>query len=456
MNLRNKKVVVFGLGSSGFGACSLLSKAGAVVSATDNSKTQEIIEKSEVLKKSFFDVEIGRHSEALLKGADMAVASPGINNDALPIRFAIHANIPVISELELGFQFCKAPIIAVTGTNGKSTVVTLLGHIFKKYGKKTIVCGNIGYPLSEAALQAEKGSVCICEVSSYQLERVLDFKPRVSCILNLSPDHLDRHGNMRDYLACKYKIFKMQGAGDIAVLNYDDPRLRKVKLPRGVKQLYYSKKCKVKGVYCRNGWIINNLREKPINLFKLTDMQLIGPHNSENMLAVIAISLVWGISARTIKDALFEYVPLPHRMETIDEIGDVVFINDSKATNVDATNRALETVAKRIILIAGGKDKGGDYCVIKNRVRSKVKKIFLIGESAELIHNALGNFASTEIAGSLEEATFKAFQCAEPGDAVLLSPMCSSFDMFRDFKHRGLVFRRAVSSVKSQVARGKK
>lgn len=447
MDLRNKKVVVVGLGTSGLDACSLLDDAGAVVFATDNDDNEAIRRNLEKLENRYVQTEIGGHSEEFLKGSDLIVTSPGVSKDALPIRYAASNNIPIISELELGFKFTKGPIIAVTGTNGKSTVVALLGEILKKAGEKVVVCGNIGNSLSGEALLIDRGTICVLEVSSFQLERIVDFRPAVSCILNITDDHIDRYRDFDDYAATKLKIFSNQLEHDIAILNHDDNKLKNLRGPSKFKRLFYSRIEKVEGVYFKNGDIIYNTESKARKLFTLPSMNLKGDYNLENVLAAVLISLSRGIKAKTIKEALKEFKPLAHRMESVREIEGIEFLDDSKATNIDATKRALESISKPIVLIAGGRLKSTDFTTIREQIRSKVKKMILIGEAAPLIEKAFRDIVETERAATLEDATSLAYKIAKKNEAVLLSPMCSSFDMFRNYEHRGEVFRQTVRKI---------
>ncbi len=447
MDLRNKKVVVVGLGTSGLDACCLLDDAGAVVFATDNADSKIIRRSIEKLEHRYVQTEIGRHTEEFLKGSYLIVTSPGVNKDALPIRYATTNNIPIISELELGFNFTKGPIIAVTGTNGKSTVVTLLGEILKKAGKKVVVCGNIGNSLSGEALFIDRGTICVLETSSFQLERIVDFRPTVSCILNITDDHLDRYRDFDDYARAKLKIFSNQLETDIAILNHDDSKLGSLDEPSKFKRLYYSRIKKVEGIYFKNGDVIYNAKNKTKKLFTLPSMNLKGDYNLENILAAVLISLTQGVKLETIERALKEFKPLAHRMESIREIEGIEFLDDSKATNIDATKRALESIDKMVVLIAGGRSKGSDFDAIRDQIRSKVKKMILIGEAAPLIEKAFSNIVETERALTLEDATSRAYKVAKKNEVVLLSPMCSSFDMFRDYEHRGEVFCQTVRKI---------
>lgn len=446
----NKKVSVVGLGESGFDAALLLKKKGAIVSVTDANDTAEIRKNAEKLRKLRVNVESGFHTEGFLKGSSLIVLSPGIPDNALPVRFALKNKIPLISELELGYRFCPCPIIAVTGTNGKSTVVTLMADILKKSGKDALLCGNIGNSISGEVEKMGPSSICVLEVSSYQLERIIDFRPYISCILNVAEDHLDRYSGFRAYTEAKFRIFSRQTKEDALIINYDCLPLRKAP-PSECRRFFYSKTEKVKGVYADRKKIMINLDGKPKKLLDMPETALKGAHNLENIIACALMSALAGVKAEVIKRALEEFKALAHRTETVAEINGVDFIDDSKATNIDAAKRALESIEGKVILIAGGRDKGGDYSVIRELIRAKVRKMILIGEAAPVIKKAFDGFVDIIRAGSLEEAVALAYKGAKIGDAVLLSPMCSSFDMFRDYKHRGEVFSRAVKKLKLKL-----
>ncbi|MGB2705323.1 MAG: UDP-N-acetylmuramoyl-L-alanine--D-glutamate ligase [Candidatus Omnitrophota bacterium] len=455
MDLRNKKVTVVGFGNSGIGCALLLYSEGAIVSVTDNADTENIRKNEALLKEKYIATEIGAHTEAFLADTELFVASPGVGASSLPLRYAKENNIPVISEMELGYSFCKAPIVAVTGTNGKSTVVSLIGSILGSAGIPVRVCGNIGNSLSgEISAPGQrrigKDAVVVLEASSFQLERISSFRPKISVILNVTEDHLDRHGDFWNYFAAKKNIFKNQKEGDITVLNYDDGNVRNLAESGRVtsKVLYFSAKKKVEGAYLDKGVVKIFLKRKAKGLFDLKETNLKGAHNTENILASVLVATLLGADTHSIKKALKDFVPLAHRFEIIAKVGGVEFIDDSKATNVDSACRALKAAGRRTILIAGGKDKNLPYEKVIPALKKGVKKVILIGETRHKMRGIFEKYVAVEEKDSLEEAVRSAYRSASPGGCVLLSPMCSSFDMFRDFEHRGEVFREAVKKLK--------
>ncbi len=451
IDLRNLNIVVVGLGTSGIDACLLLHKAGACISATDSRPAEALPERVGKLRDLFIDIEAGGHTDEFLYGADIIVVSPGVSGDSIPLVFASKNNIPVIGEMEIGYQLCRGQVVAITGTNGKSTCVTLLGEILTRAGKKNIVCGNIGNSLCGEVDKIDKDTIVVLEVSSFQLEHIVDFKPKISCVLNITEDHLERYKGFDDYVKAKLKIYSRQDRNDVAVLNYDDPNLSMPEPRPAAKILFYSRvTAPENGIFFRENCFYLQKNGKPEKLFDMPDTRLKGFHNIENIMAVAACALNLGVDPGVISEAVKEYSPLGHRMEDSGTVNGVCFIDDSKATNVDSTKRALEGLEGGIILIAGGRDKGGDYLAVKDEVVSKVKKIVLIGEAAEKIRKAFEGIVPLEKADSLEQAAEAAFLSSSPGDKVLLSPMCSSFDMFRDYKHRGDVFKGAVIRLKEK------
>ena len=429
MEFRNKKVTVVGLGESGFESSLLLLRAGAIPTVTDAGDGEHIRKRADFLADKRVKVEIGRHSEGSLKTADLLVVSPGVESASLPIRYAQEKGIPVIGELELGYSFCKGRIVAVTGTNGKSTVVSLLGEVLRRAGIPVCVCGNIGNPLSGEAQHIEKGSVVVLEVSSFQLERITSFRPGIAVMLNITPDHLDRHRSFEEYRGFKARIFENQKKPDIAVLNHKDDSVRK---------LADSGKIRSKISYFNNGEKFN------------ADSKLNGAHNRENILAAGAVAEALGVKTAVFLKAVEAFQPLGHRFEKIAEIGGVEYIDDSKATNVDSTYKALISLKRRTVLIAGGKDKDIPYEKVLPALKNKVKKIILIGETQAKMRGIFKDFAEVSSARSLEDAVRAARESALPGESVLLSPMCASFDMFRDYKERGEVFCEAVRKLCKQ------
>ncbi|UCD55567.1 MAG: UDP-N-acetylmuramoyl-L-alanine--D-glutamate ligase [Candidatus Omnitrophota bacterium] len=449
MDLRDKKVTVVGLGKSGIESALLAKRQGAVVSVTDNSDAEDIRKNAESLKEKYIAVEIGGHTERFLSRTELLIVSPAVEKSSLPVRYAMERNIPIISEPELGYLFCRGPIVAVTGTNGKSTVVSLLGEILRQAGTRVNVCGNIGNPLSGEIKNIDEITEVILETSSFQLEWIESFRPKISVILNVTEDHLDRYRNFEDYLAAKKRIFKNQAAGDVIILNYDDENLRTAVKPKKIpsKVLYFSARKKVDGIYLDKGNINIFLENKVKTLFGLGDLRLKGGHNIENILASVLVAILKGADIISVENTVKSFKPLPHRFERVREIGGIEFIDDSKATNIDSTYQALKSLDRSVVLIAGGKDKNLSYEKILPAIKSNVKKIILIGETARKMRESFKSFVAVEEKNSLEEAVLAAYKSASPGDYVLLSPMCSSFDMFRDYKHRAEVFREAVNKL---------
>ncbi|MDD5440483.1 MAG: UDP-N-acetylmuramoyl-L-alanine--D-glutamate ligase [Candidatus Omnitrophica bacterium] len=450
MDLRNKKVVVVGIGTSGIDACLVLHKQGAIVSATDALSRPASAGRLGLLEERFIETEFGGHTEAFLEDVELVVVSPGVPKDSLPVRYALDHYVPVISEMELGSWFCRGPILAITGTNGKSTAVTLLGEIFKKAGRDVIVCGNIGNSLCGEIDTITAKTAVVLEVSSFQLEWVADFSPRVACILNITEDHLERYKDFDDYCRAKFRIFERQTGRDILVLNHDDPTLENVPVAVPGKVFFYSLSAEVEGLFARDRSVYRKEGERVEKLFTMPDCALKGKHNLENVMAVALMAMSQGVDIQTIVEAVRDYKLLKHRVEYIDEIDGVVFIDDSKATNIDAAKRALQAVERPVVLIAGGRDKGGDYRSVSDDIKRKVKKIIVIGEARPKIEDAYRGVVPLDSAVTLQEATLKAFRASRRGDAVLLSPMCSSFDMFRSYKERGDVFQKTVSDIRAE------
>ncbi|MBN1353964.1 MAG: UDP-N-acetylmuramoyl-L-alanine--D-glutamate ligase [Candidatus Omnitrophica bacterium] len=449
MDFRNKKVTVVGLGDSGYKSVLLLLDAGAIVGVTDGADNAIIRERARILEKKYIDMEIGRHTESFLEDSELMVTSPGVEDSSLPLRYAGENAIPVISELELGYLFCKGPIASITGTDGKSTVVSLTGAILREGGIPVNVCGNIGNCLSGETSKIKKDTKVIVETSSAQLERIESFRPKISVILNIGEDHFDRYKDFGEYFAAKRRIYKNQRKSDIAIFNYDNAKLRELAASGGIEAdiFYFSAKEKVKGAFLREGYVTLCLKDKEKRMFKLEKSRLKGDHNVENILAAFLVAALFGAKADAAAEAIRKFVPLSHRFETIAVINKVEFINDSKATNLHSAERALLSLTGPVILVAGGKDKNLPYEKILPAMKN-VKKAVLIGETRQKMRAVFGKQVSVEECGSLEEAVMAAYKSASPGDYVLLSPMCSSFDMFRDYKHRGEVFKEAVGKLK--------
>lgn len=449
-NIAGKKVSVIGGARSGIAVAKLLKKLGANVFISDVKKPEEIkyvkIAPSE-LDSLGIEYEFGEHSERVYN-CDFMVISPGVPSNAPVIKKAIELGIKVWSEIEVASWFCKAPIVAVTGTNGKTTTTSLIGHIFKTAGFKTIVAGNIGAPFSDFVLDADENSIVVLEVSSFQLDHIESFKPKVSVLLNITPDHLDRYDSFGDYVLSKFRIFKNLKEDDFAVYNYDDEivqpyaeSLNVIKLPFSVVERL---SC---GAFIEDEYIVLSYKNKKERILKMKDLKLRGIHNVYNSLAAALAARAMEVRNEIIRESLQSFEGVEHRLEFVREINGVKFINDSKATNVNSLWYALESFDEPIILIAGGRDKGNDYSKVYDLVKKKVKLIIAIGESKEKIYNEFKNLTEVVKVDSMEEAVRKSYEEAKPGDVVLLSPACASFDMFRDYEHRGEVFKKLVNEL---------
>lgn len=449
-NIKGKRVTVIGGARSGLAVAKLLKKLGADVFISDVKKPEQI----KYVKFTLNDLdemgikyEFGGHSDKVFD-CDFMVISPGVPSNSEVVQKALERGIKVLSEIEVASWFCKAPIVAITGTNGKTTTTSLIGHIFKTAGIKTIVAGNIGNPFSDYVLDADEKSVVVLEVSSFQIDHIESFRPKVSVLLNITPDHLDRYSSFADYIASKFRIFKNQKSDDFAVYNYDDgivqpyvERLDVIKLPFSViDELSY-------GAFVRDGKIILRFKNKEEEILKMGELKIRGIHNVYNSLAAALAARAMEIKDEIIRESLQSFEGVPHRLEFVREINGVKFINDSKATNVNSLWYALESFDEPIILIAGGKDKGNDYSKVYDLVKKKVKLIIAIGESKEKVYNEFKNLTNVVKVDSMEEAVKKAYSEAKPGDVVLLSPACASFDMFEDFEHRGEVFKKIVNEL---------
>ncbi|MFA6078536.1 MAG: UDP-N-acetylmuramoyl-L-alanine--D-glutamate ligase [Candidatus Omnitrophota bacterium] len=449
MELKGKKVTVVGLGNSGINAAMLLDGLSAEVWATDSRDNDDVRRAIKVFGKRAIKTELGGHTKEFISGSDLVVISPGVDDNALPVKWAISEGVPVISEMELGYEFCKGRIIAITGTNGKSTVTKLIGEILKNGGFDTVVCGNIGNSLSGEIPRIKKDTWVVLEVSSFQLEKTIRFKPAVSLILNITDDHLDRYKAFDDYFKEKLKVFANQDKEDALIINHDASNLHSLAETAKAKVFFYSKFDKVNGAYTKDGSLVCPAGGKETVVCSISDIPLKGMHNLENVLASILVGRIAGVAESSIKDTIRGFKGLSHRVEVVDVIDGVEYVDDSKGTTVDSTYRALESSDKPVILIAGGRDKNSNYHAIKGLVKDKVKHLILIGEAAGRIREALGDVVRTYDAPTMLEAVKLAHSLAEKEYMVLLSPMCSSFDMFKDYKHRGDVFKEAVKKIKA-------
>jgi len=450
IELKGKRVTVVGLARSGVAAARLLQVMGARVTVAD--------EKPEVarsvlltrLDQQGLTVKAGVGYESSLDEADLVVISPGVPFRWEALERVRRRGVKVIGELELASWFLTAPVLAVTGTNGKSTTVTLVGLILQQSGKRAFVGGNLGVPLCEAALAAQPPhDYIVTEVSSFQLETVERFHPWVAAVLNITPDHLDRYLSEEDYAATKARIFENQTGGDFAVLNLDDERVARLGGGVRARPLCFSRVNPVggDGAWLEGDRIVVRIGGRREEVCHKSELRIIGAHNLSNAMAATTMGLVCGCPLEAVRHVLRSFPGLEHALETVRERQGVRFVNDSKGTNVDATVKAIESLDQPILLIAGGRDKGGDFARLADLVRRRVKRLILIGEAAPRIEQAMGTFDRLRRANTLREAVESAVHEAAPGDVVLLSPACASFDMFADYQDRGRQFKALVNAL---------
>lgn len=449
IELKNKKYLVLGLGESGYAAARKIKSLGAEVLVTDSSVEYEIMKRAAELEEEDIPRISWDYPAEMLNGIDVVIVSPGIPVDAPVVKAARRKGLSVISEIELAFRLTESPIIAVTGTNGKSTVVTMLGEIFTAAGVPNIVAGNIGRPLIDAVGEAAPETVLIVEVSSFQLETVDEFRPKIGVLLNITEDHLDRHGSMKAYLGIKARLFEKQEIDDYAVINLDDDQAAKVfDIVHSIPIPYSTRRQIERGVFVENGiiWAVLPTEYKPETLGSVKDIRFKGRHGLENVMAAIAVALLWGLPPKTIMHAVTKFRGLSHRIEFVVERNGVCYYDDSKATNPDALNRALEAFEEPVVLLAGGRNKGMDFSSLKSRLKERVKAAVLFGESADEIAVTVKEAGGIpfKTASSMEEAVRMASAYAQPGESVLLSPGCASFDMFKNYAERGDVFQDAA------------
>jgi len=444
MELKGKRVLVIGMGRAGVAAARLLEDREARVTITDRRGKEELRETYKELERKRIRIETGGHPLELLEDRELIVASPGVSPNIPLLKRAREKKIPIIGELELASSFLKVPIVAITGTNGKTTTATLIGEILEGEGKRVAVAGNIGRPLSSCV--GKDYELIISEVSSFQLERIKTFHPFISIMLNIAPDHLDRYRDLNEYIGAKKKIFLNQERGDFAILNQDDSNCSTFSTE--AKKIFFSREELAEGVYLKEEIIMANLSEGLQEIIHREEIGIKGPHNLENALAAIAACLILRIKVDSIKRVLKEFKGIPHRMEFVGKIKGVRFVNDSKATNVSSVMKSLASFPEPIILIAGGRDKGLNYSPLRPLVEKRVKALILMGEAKEKIAQALSSCKRIKMAEDMKEAVNIAFELAEEGEIVLLSPACSSYDMFQNFQERGEVFKKAVRELR--------
>jgi UDP-N-acetylmuramoylalanine--D-glutamate ligase len=439
-------VSVVGLARSGVAAARLIRRLGGDVLASDSSPLDALSTDARQLEGMGCRLWGGGHPPGAFAGAELAVVSPGVPLGLPALGDARARGVPVISELELAWRVMQADFIAITGTNGKTTTTALTGELIARGPRPSIVGGNIGLPLSERALDFPADGIAVVEASSFQLEATDRFRPRVAAVLNLSPDHLDRHGSFEAYVAAKARIFANQTAADWAVLNYDDPAVVELAARTAGQVIWFSRRREVpRGVHVENGWIASTLGERNEQIAPVAELGLRGQHNVENALAATACALWARLEPAAIRSGIAGFRAVAHRIEPVRTSRGVAFYNDSKGTNVASTVKALESFVEPVVLIAGGQGKGQDFGPLGIAARGRVRHAVLLGADRDKIQRALAASAiSTEDAASMADAVARARAAAAPGDVVLLSPACASFDMFRNYEHRGDVFKAVV------------
>lgn len=450
MEVKGKKVLVFGLGISGIGAGKILERQGAEVVLYDgNKKLMEEKVRQQSGADSNAKIIIGEFPEEILAELDMTVLSPGVPTDLPVIEKMRKQGITVIGEVELAYQFGKGDVLAITGTNGKTTTTTLLGEIMKNYQDDVFVVGNIGTPYTTAVEDMTENSITVAEMSSFQLESIVEFRPRVSAILNFTPDHLNRHHTMEAYVNAKKNIAKNQTAEDYCILNYEDDRTREFGEHIDAQVIYFSSRQKLeKGIYLDNGNMIYKNPEEVL-VCNVDELQLLGMHNYENYMAAVAMAAVYGVPMDIIRKVIRAFKGVEHRIEYVTEKNGVVYYNDSKGTNPDAAIKGIQAMNRRTVLLGGGYDKGSEFTEWINAFDGKVKKLILIGATKEKIAADAEKcgFHDYVFADTFEEAVLLAAKTAESGDAVLLSPACASWGMFPNYEVRGDEFKRIVNSL---------
>jgi UDP-N-acetylmuramoylalanine--D-glutamate ligase len=448
MDVTNKRVLVVGLGKSGVASALFLKARGARVTVSDAKPQDEFKNEIPVLLDQGIAVETGGHGERTFRGQDLIVVSPGVPVDAPLLAQARALGEKVIGEIELAAEFFPGTIVAITGSNGKTTTTTLAGEILAAGGLSTVVGGNIGTPAISLVERASAETIAILEVSSFQLETIQKFRPRIAVVLNVTPDHLDRHRTFAAYTDAKARIFENQRADDFAVLNADDPTCVGMATRTKAQVFWFSRNKEVKqGAQVRDGQILFRDSKRQREIMLLSEIPLKGAHNVENVLAAVSVGSLSGVEPERIRKAVAGFKAVEHRLEFVATIGGVEYYNDSKATNVDATIKALESFPANIHLILGGKDKGSDYSVLNDLLRQRVKRVYTIGAAAAKIESQIKGATEIVHAETLENAIKRAADSAQPGDIVLLAPACASFDQFRNYEHRGEVFKEVVKAL---------
>jgi UDP-N-acetylmuramoylalanine--D-glutamate ligase len=468
MELANKKITVVGLGATGIAVARFLKKRGATVIVSEQAAEETLGSRAQRIHEMGIAIELGRHRSQTFEKADLVVLSPGVSHTIEPVLRAKERGVPVIGEIELASRFIKEPIIAITGTNGKTTTTEILGSMLIRSGFNVFVGGNIGNPLVSYADGEQKADFIVAEISSFQLDTIDAFRPRISVLLNITVDHLDRYPSFDAYAASKLRIFENQQPSDLAVLNGSNPLVRSLTEPLKITKLYYGSLNRGELGAVNNGTRIRfrfkeskrrdnkgpfaHLASCDKRFLNVSDFNLIGRHNLENAAAAALAALAAGASPETVQEALNRYQGAAHRLEHIDTLHGVDFFNDSKATNVDAVIRAVESFSKPVVLIMGGLDKGSNFQALREILPRHAKKLIVIGKAAARIQSALGDTIPTTSAVSMADAVKQAYRVVSPDNVILLSPGCASFDMYDNYVQRGEDFKKTVENFKLQLS----
>jgi UDP-N-acetylmuramoylalanine--D-glutamate ligase len=452
IDLRGKRVLIVGLARTGIATALFCAKHEALVTATDVRTEKEIGEAVGQLRTAGLTLELGAHHEKTFLDQDLIVPSPGVPADAPLLQAARAKGVTIWSEVELADYFLNGKLIGITGSNGKTTTTALIDHILSTSGFPTILAGNIGTPLIARVEETRDDTITVVELSSFQLELTEKFRPNISVFLNLTPDHLDRHHTVEAYAAAKTRVFQNQSERDFAILNADDPATTPL-APQRPRVHWFSRKQRVaQGAYLRGEEIVFRHDGAEEVILKRADIPLAGAHNLENVLAAVAATYLAGADAKAIAKGVRSFSGVEHRLEFVVEIAGVRYYNDSKATNVDATLKAIDAFPDRVLIILGGKDKGSDYTLLQKPLREKAILALLIGSAADKIEKQIAGSVAVERAGNLERAVEIVSHAAQPGDIVLLAPACASFDQFENYEHRGRVFKELVRNLERQAA----
>lgn len=449
MELKDKKVLIIGMAKSGISAALYCNKKGAKVTVSDSKTKEELGDVLEPIYKTDIKLELGKRADDLIADKDLIIISPGVPRDISSLIKADELNIPVIGEIELAYRFCKAKVLAITGTNGKTTTTMLTGAIMKEYSNNVEIVGNIGIPFADKVDDLSENGWAVAEISSFQMETAYEFKPFVSAVLNITPDHLNRHKTLENYISEKEKIFRNQTEKDFCILNYDDEYCRKMAQKTRAKVVFFStKEILEEGIYLENDIIKLKFSNIEQDLLNINEMKIFGNHNIQNAMAAIGITYSAGVPKDIIKKVVTEFKAVEHRIEYVATVDGVEYYNDSKGTNPDAAIQAVKAMKKQTVLIGGGYDKGSDFTEWIEAFNGKIKKLILIGATAQKIKNTaerLG-YMECEIVETFEQAMDLARKTAVSGECVLLSPACASWGMFENYEQRGEIFKNIVHS----------